>query len=321
MVGWRVERVSHFAGDDFLVGGLAHFGFHLRDGRYVAISHPRHHLAVVGADGRPEWAVAAGPGSLEVTTIHAELEYPMYADVLPDRSLIVSNLGNARLYRIEPWLLRASVLVDGRTLGMADMGNCVVDREGCIWVSEVTGCRLWRFDPHGRVLLALGDGQPGFDVRPTPFDEVRFSWIYDIRLGADGRLFVLDSRNFALRVVDLAARQVLTIAGGGLPGVFGSDPSAKFDGPISLALDEHGTAYVGDRHNHVLKAVSLADGKITTIAGRGDFDDEAANDPAERDPLGLNLPQISSLDYFDGRLFVPTDLSGDRGDLAILVRS
>ena len=36
--------------------------------------------------------------------------------------------------------------------------------------------------------------------------------------------------------------------------------------------------------------------------------------------LRLNLPQISSLDYDAGRLFVPTDLAADHGDLVILRR-
>jgi hypothetical protein len=320
MPGWSVERILHFAGEDFLVGGLAHFGFHLPDGRYVAISHPRHHLAMIDQNGRPAWTVAAQPTMAGVPNISADLRYPMFADLLVDGSLIVSNFGDARLYRIEPWSLSASVLVDGRALGMVDMGNCIVDHAGSIWVNEVTGCRVWRFDPSGRVLLTLGDGQPGFDGRPTAFEGVRFNWIYDIRLGTDGRVHVLDSRNFALRAIDLDAGRVLTIAGNGKPGIFGSDPTAKFDGPISLALDERGNAYVGDRRNHVLKQVSLADGSVTTIAGRADFDDETANDPTEHDPLRLNLPQISSLDFAAGRLYLPTDLAGERGDLAVLAR-
>jgi Glu-tRNA(Gln) amidotransferase subunit E-like FAD-binding protein len=29
---------------------------------------------------------------------------------------------------------------------MKDAGNCVVDNEGLVWVNEVVGCRIWRFD-------------------------------------------------------------------------------------------------------------------------------------------------------------------------------
>ena len=34
------------------------------------------------------------------------------------------------------------------------------------------------------------------------------------------------------------------------------------------------------------------------------------NNPAETDPLKLNLPKICSLDYYDGGLFIP-DMSDD----------
>jgi sugar lactone lactonase YvrE len=42
------------------------------------------------------------------------------------------------------------------------MGNCVVDEGGSIWVNEVRGCRVWRFDQAGRRLETLGNGVAGF---------------------------------------------------------------------------------------------------------------------------------------------------------------
>ena len=329
-MAWTVERIVHFGPDDFVERGLGHFGFHARDGRYYAVAHERHYLGLVGEDGRIEWTVAPRPVFEGVPNVTAELEFPIYVDVLPDGALVVANFGNARLYRIDAEAMRAELLVDGKRLGLADMGNCVVDDDGAIWVNEVTGCRVWRFAADGRPLETLGDGAAGFQAGTARFDEVRFGWIYDMRPGPDG-LYVLDSRNFALRVVDSAARIVRTVAGTGAPGysgdggpaaaaTFGGDPGARFDGPISLALDEAGNAYVGDRFNHVVRMIDRASGLISTIAGRADARDELANDPAERDPLRLNLPAISSLDYANGRLFVPTDLAGGRGDLTVLTR-
>lgn len=174
-----------------------------------------------------------------------------------------------------------------------------------------------------------GRRDPGFQPDTASFENVRFNWVYDLRRGADGNVYVLDSRNFALRVIDIAARNVSTLAGNGSPGyagdggdaraaTFGSDPSAKFDGPISLSLDEAGNAYVGDRLNHDVRMIDRGSGIITTIAGHPDADPDRANDPGERDPLRANLPQISSMDYDRGRLFVPTDLAHEAGDLVVL---
>jgi hypothetical protein len=315
---WTVERIVHFESGDFVREGLAHFGFHVGD-HYYAVDHQRHVVAFVGDDGEPEWTVAARPSLPGVPHVGAALEFPMYVDELPDRTALVSNFLAARLYRIDRRDFSVELLVDGKALGMSDMGNCVVDGAGTIWVNEVRGCRVRRFDSDGRLLLTLGDGTPGFERGPVGFDDARFGWIYDLRRGPDGTIVVLDSGNFAVRLIDPAERLVSTLAGDGAPGIFGSDPSAPFDGPISLAVDEEAVVYVGDRFHHLVQAIG-SDGSVEPIAGCLDADDRAANDPAERDPLRLNLPQISSMDYADGRLFVPTDLDGDAGDLAVLRR-
>jgi hypothetical protein len=329
---WIVERIVHFEPGEVVKGGCVHFGFHDRDGRQYAIQHQRHFLGLVGDDDRLVWTAAARPVLDGTPNIAVDLEFPMYVDALPDGTLVVSNFGSARLYRLDSEAMKAELLVDGHELGMVDMGNCVVDDEGFVWVNEVTGCRVWRFDPAGHPVETLGDGSPGFQPEAAGFAEVGFGWIYDIRRGPDGCIYVLDSGNFALRVIDIAARSVRTLAGTGAPGytgdggdarsaTFGSDPSARFDGPISLSIDEAGNAFVGDRQNHVVRMIERESNVVTTIAGDAVGDREQANDPAERDPLRLNLPEISSMDHDRGRLFVPTDLAGDSGDLVVLRRA
>jgi hypothetical protein len=327
-----VERIVHFEPSDFLIGGSAHFGFHDRTGRLLAIEHQRHFVGVVGSEpDRPEWTMAAHTVFEGVPNVFAELEFPMYADVLGDGALVVSCFGNACLYRVDEERMQAELLVDGRDLGLADMGNCVVDEEGFVWVNEVRGCRIWRFSPSGLPVLTLGDGSPGFQRETATFDAVKFSWVYDLRRGPERTIYVLDSGNFAVRVVDVDAGTVSTLAGTGFPGytgdggdaqaaTFGSDPDARFDGPISLSLDESGNVFVGDRQNHVVRMIERETRTITTIAGDLDGPDNR-NDVTERDPLQLHLPAISSMDYDRGRLFVPTDLTDDSGDLVVMRRS
>jgi hypothetical protein len=328
---WTVERIVHFEPGDFLVDGVSHFGFRDLQGRLHAVDHAGHVVARVGADGKIGWTVAAAAPFAGVPNVKAELEFPMYVDVLPDETVLISNFECARLYRVDPTRLWAELLVDGKALGLVDMGNCVVDGDGFVWVNEVRGCRVWRFDPAGRPVLTLGDGIAGFQPGPVAFERVRFGWIYDLRLGPDRMIYVLDSGNFAVRALDPATRVANTVAGVGRPGydgdggdaraaTFGGEPDARFNGPISLALDELGNVFVGDRYNGVVRMIEHAGGTITTIAGDRSMDDQAANDPRERDPRRLRLPQISSMDYSRGRLYVPTDLPGGAGDLAVLRR-
>ena len=173
----------------------------------------------------------------------------------------------------------------------------------------------------GRPLRVLGSGEPGFQRETVPFEAVRFHWIYDLRLGPDGDLYVLDSRNYCVRRIEIGRGVVSLVAGTGEPGpakdnilaleaTFGSEPDARFDGPFSLSLDEAGNIFVGDTYNHVVRALERATGRIQTIAGKHAAEPGVRNDPTETDPLKLNLPKICSLDYDDGYLFVP-DWSDD----------
>lgn len=329
MTDWTVEKIIHFGPEDFVKNGLSHFGFHDRNGNQYAISHQKHFLGLIGEDDQLEWTVAAHRVVEGTSNIVAELNFPMYIDNLPDEALIVSNFGDARLYRIDVEKRKAELFVDGSSIGMKDAGNCVVDNEGFVWVNEVRGCRIWRFDGRGKPVLTLGDGTMGFQIGTVDFDKAKFSWIYDIRRGPDGNIYVLDSRNFAVRLIDLKCSVVKTIAGTGKPGyegdggdamnaTFGSDPEARFDGPISLSLDDEGNIFVGDRMNHVVRMINRQSGIIATIAGKYTSIKGMSNNPEEKDPLRLNLPEISSMEYYNGQLFVPTDLSPEQGDLAVL---
>lgn len=331
MADWAVDRIIHFGPGDLVRNGLSHFGFHDRTGNRYAIFHQKHFLGLIRENDRLEWTVAAHQIFEGTPNIAANLNYPMYIDNLADETLLVSNFGDARLYRIDVERKKAELFADGSSIGMKDVGNCVVDNEDLVWVNEVKGCKIWRFDRTGKPVLTLGDGTPGFQSGTADFNRAKFSWIYDIRRGPDGNIYVLDSRNFAVRMIDLKRRVVNTIAGTGKPGyegdngdalnaTFGSNPTERFDGPISLSLDEEGNIFVGDRHNHVVRIIHRKSGTITTIAGNHKSIKGKSNNPEEKDPLKLNLPEISSMDYHNGQLFIPTDLTPETGDLAVLRR-
>jgi hypothetical protein len=331
LADWTVERLIHFEPGDLVKNEQSHFGFHDRIGNHYAIFHQKHFLGLIGKKDQLEWTCGPNQVLEGVPNIKADLKFPMYIDNFDDRSLLVSNFGDACLYRINVKKWTAELFVDGQAMGMKDAGNCVVDNEDTVWVNEVKGCRIWRFDNKGKPILTLGDDTPSFQTDATDFDEARFSWIYDIRRGPDGNIYVLDSKNFAVRMINLKHRVVSRIAGTGKAGyggdngnalnaTFGSDPSARFDGPISLSLDEEGNIFVGDRMNHVVRIIHKRSGIIATIAGNHKAIKGMSNSLEERDPFKLNLPEISSMDYFDGQLFVPTDITPETGDLAILKR-
>lgn len=82
-----------------------------------------------------------------------------------------------------------------------------------------------------------------------------------------GNVYVADSGNFVLRKIAIASTDVTTYAGAlSVGSADGTGNEARFSGPQGLAADDS-TAYVADTGNDTIRAVDLASGKVTTLAG------------------------------------------------------
>jgi len=318
---WRIKRIFNFSADRPWQEGYAHFGFHGGSGAQYLLQYDEHWLGCLTAEDEWLWTAGAVDRGLSRVHIPFGIKHPHYITELPDGSLLVSSNGTNEIWCVRPDQGAAEVFADTARLGFRDIGNCVYDGVSSVWAHEIEGCRVWQLDLAGRPLRVLGRGEPGFQAETVPFAEARFHWIYDLRLGLDGDLYVLDSRNYCVRRIEVERGTVSLVAGTGNPGpaadgipaleaTFGSDPSARFDGPFSLSLDEAGNVFVGDTCNHLVRMVDRATGIISTIAGTAVAETRVRNNPAETDPLKLNLSKICSMDYYGRRLFIP-DWSDD----------
>jgi DNA-binding beta-propeller fold protein YncE len=126
-------------------------------------------------------------------------------------------------------------------------------------------------------LIAQYDAEEILDRRPLPLDPLppgggalRFPGKV-LADAASNRLFIADSGHNRILVADLTGRVTTTI-GAGERG-FGDGPAAqaRFDRPQGLALDAAGEMlFVADEANHAIRAIDLASGLVTTIAGTGE---------------------------------------------------
>ena len=85
-------------------------------------------------------------------------------------------------------------------------------------------------------------------------------------------LVVADLGNHRLRRIDLATREVTTIAGSGQKGYTGDGgPALKatFNLPHEIRFDQAGDLYIVDMGNNAVRKVALKTGVITTFAGTG----------------------------------------------------
>lgn len=82
---------------------------------------------------------------------------------------------------------------------------------------------------------------------------------------AGGRVFIADTYNHRVKVVDPAARSVKAFAGSGRPGSSdGQGPHASFYEPGGLSATRD-ALYVADTNNHAIRRVGLADGDVSTV--------------------------------------------------------
>lgn len=137
--------------------------------------------------------------------------------------------------------------------------------DGSVIVSDGMAHRIRRIDPAG-VVTTIAGRDAGF--ADGPGHAARFDTPSGIAIGPDGAVYVADTANNAVRRVTLAG-VVTTIAGDGIAGFRdGPGSSARFNGPVGLAVDPAGRLIVADTYNDRIRAIS-PDGTVTTVAGDG----------------------------------------------------
>jgi sugar lactone lactonase YvrE len=112
-------------------------------------------------------------------------------------------------------------------------------------------------------------------------------------------LFVSDTNHNRIVEIDPHGT-VLRVFGSGEQGFEdGEGRTASFDHPQGLALHE-GSVFVADTQNHAVRAVDLATGMVSTIAGTGARGHRGIGGPAAR----TSLASPWDLVWFDGRLVI-----------------
>lgn len=103
------------------------------------------------------------------------------------------------------------------------------------------------------------------------FDAARFHAPLGLAINSDGtRLYVADSGNARIRVVDLADKNnVSTVAGSTAGWKDGPATQALFSFPTGLVLLSDDRLLVNDWNNHRLRLIDLNSQSVSTIAGNG----------------------------------------------------
>ena len=164
---------------------------------------------------------------------------------------------------------RAALVTSG---GLREPFGVAFDAAGNTYVVEMAGHRVTMLDAAGRPSVLAGTGEKGYAGDGGPAAEARFNGPHHLLLGPDGALYVADTWNYVVRRIDLATREITTVAGTGVKGYSGDGGparAAQFGGVFNLAFHA-GRLYVCDLDNRRVRAVDLRTGIVTTVAGNGE---------------------------------------------------
>ncbi len=121
---------------------------------------------------------------------------------------------------------------------------------------------------------------------------------YGVAVSSDGKLYIADRNNNAVRMVD-SSGIISTIAGGGNAGFAGDGglaSASRLSSPSSVVIDAVGNIYIADTQNNRIQKINPQTGIINTIAGGGaDLDKNPATLAALYGPAGIALDGLGSL--------------------------
>ena len=139
-----------------------------------------------------------------------------------------------------------------------------------LYVADAEGNIVRRVDlpPANTVTTLAGGNLFDFGDRDGAGDAVRLQ--HPIGIATDGtRVYVADTYNHRIKVLDPGTRTMTSLAGTGDAGsADGALDRAQFDEPVGLALAGR-TLYVADTNNHAVRAVDLDARTVTTLRLRG----------------------------------------------------
>lgn len=207
-------------------------------------------IRAISPDGVVSTLAGGLSGYADGTGSAARFYLPYGLDVGPDGNLYVAEYGNHRIRKVTP---SGEVTTVTSSTGpfFDQVSDLVVGEDGAI--TYVDAFYRVRRLAGGTVSTVAGSTSSGYvDGAGTA---ARFRVIQGIDIGADGSLYVGDSGNDRIRRIDPSG-VVSTLAGSTRGYADGTGADARFSGISGLTISPSGVAYIGDRNNWRVRAMS-----------------------------------------------------------------
>ena len=180
--------------------------------------------------------------------------------------------------------------------------SIALDKRDNLYICDIQNNRVrCRDSATGLLTTFAGNGE----VTDTP-DEARLATSLhgprSIDIGPDGTMYLILREGNKVFSIDPVRKTLQRIAGTGVKGYAGDKGPARdaqWNGPKGIAYAPDGSLYISDTENHVIRRVSLHDGRVDTVAGTG-----ARGDGPDGDPLGCALARPHGVYVHEGILYI-----------------
>ena len=177
------------------------------------------------------------------------------------------------------------------------------DKNGNMYVVEMTGDRVLRVDAKGTLTIFGGNGKRGDSGDGGPAKEASFNGPHNLAVSANGTVYLADTWNSRIRTIDPSTGIITPFAGTGKKGFAGDGgPALKadFTGIYSLAFDGNGSRlFLADLENRRVRVIDMKSGSVNLAAGNGQKgvpDDGAdANTSPLVDPRAVTVDRQGNL--------------------------
>ena len=163
-------------------------------------------------------------------------------------------------------------------LNLSVPSGVAVDSAGNIFIADSRNNRIRKITPSGIITTVAGNGIAGYAGDGGPATNAQLNSPTSVAVDSADNLYIADSNNNRVRVVENNVGVIFTAAGNGIAGYAGDGAGAgqaELFYPYAVALDSSGNLYIADTVNARIRMVTppyaggLANGTITTIAGTG----------------------------------------------------
>ncbi len=281
-----------------------------------------------------EVVIGAKPGAGgSGPALSAWLDTPGGITIAPNGDIYIADSNNDVILRVDPRTATPVPVagMKGRTGFSGDDGPAVgaqldtpdgvcIAPDGDLVVADSHNDRIRRVDRPTRIITTVaGSGESGFDGDDQPAVSAALNTPSAVACAANGDLYVADTLNYRVRMVDAKTGLIHTVAGDGTPGDSehvgdgGPATAAHLNMPTDVQIAPNGDIYIADMHHQRVRKVDRATHVITTVAGSGAFGPGGDDGPATKanlaGPAGIALvPEpggaitIFIADYYNGQV-------------------